>query len=203
MTVAIVLAAGAGSRLGHRAKATVSFDGRTASSMVLAAIPSSVSSVVVVSGAHSVEVEEAFGGDSRVRVVHNSGWERGQSSSLRVGLAEMGLEADVLLFPVDYPMVRKATVEGLLRRWDELGAPVGRLVPVFHGAHGHPVVFSHLLIPELMSAAAAESARSVFRRGRTFEWVTDDEATTRDMDTPEDVLSLLRLHRDRLELNPP
>lgn len=88
-TIAVVLAAGGGSRFagpGHKLAAEIG--GRTiAERAVAAAIESGLTPVIVVSGATVPALPETAGPED-VIVVHNPRWSEGQATSLQAGLAE-------------------------------------------------------------------------------------------------------------------
>jgi molybdenum cofactor cytidylyltransferase len=130
---AVVLAAGASSRLGS-AKQLVEFRGaplvRRAAS---AAIEAGASPVIVVLGAHAQEVAAALSGLPGVSAVINDRWEDGLASSLATGVREaMRLDAGcdgVLITTADQPLVDGMALRSLL---DALGDGA-RLVAAEYG----------------------------------------------------------------------
>lgn len=181
------------------------FRDRTALELVLAAaFGGGARRAIVVLGAHLSEARGAVPLRTDLEVVVNHQWREGQGSSLKAGLRALGAVSEpVLLFPVDYPLVRASTVAQLVERFEgeadcargELGGSgrwfVGRVVPSANGIHGHPVLFSPELVPVLLALGPTDSARDVFRARPTVEVVVDDEGVVRDLDTEED-LELLR-----------
>jgi CTP:molybdopterin cytidylyltransferase MocA len=107
-----------------RPKALLDFGGRTALDLVLDAC-AGLGDPVVVLGAHP---------DLRVprgRIVVNSDWARGQTSSLKAGLR--GSTGDFLLFPIDYALVTADDVRAV-------ASARGRIViPSRDMRRGHPV----------------------------------------------------------------
>ena len=75
------------------------------------------SRVVIVLGAHADRVAPAITADSRITLVVNPNFTRGQLSSLKVGLAEAaGDGADaVIVHLADHPLVSPATFRLLVR----------------------------------------------------------------------------------------
>ncbi|MEO7995307.1 MAG: nucleotidyltransferase family protein, partial [bacterium] len=176
----IVLAAGAGSRLGNRPKALLMFGGTTALQRVVAAsLAGGCDGVVVVLGAHMGAVRGGLPRDPRVRAVVNEQWESGQSSSLQTGWREVEESHDVLLFPVDYPLVDAEVVRQLIVA--RAGSDAERIVPVYTGQRGHPVVLRADVRERVLAVKSGESVRSVF--GSTAEVVVANEAVLWDVDT--------------------
>src|SRR6185436_6314656 len=103
MTSAIVLAAGASSRMGQP-KALLPVGGRPAVEVVCATLrDGGADEIVVVVGKHAAEIRA--GADLRnVRVVDNARWESGRTSSVQAGLAAISPAAEwTLLALVDMP----------------------------------------------------------------------------------------------------
>jgi CTP:molybdopterin cytidylyltransferase MocA/SAM-dependent methyltransferase len=123
-TVAIVLAAGLGSRFGG-AKLLASIGGRPVLQHVLDALAEAGSAeVVVVLGQDAAEVESAIAWRTERRVV-NPAPERGLSSSLRLGFEAVGPDADAVLVALgDQPLVSVEAIRSLL------DAPVDEARPI-------------------------------------------------------------------------
>ncbi|GAB3605638.1 nucleotidyltransferase family protein [Conyzicola nivalis] len=136
MTVTgVVLAAGAGSRLGLP-KALVVRDGvpwvARASGLLLAA---GCDRVVVVLGASAAEAAALVPTDAAVETVINDDWSSGMASSLRDGLASATGDA-ALVTLVDTPGL---PVEAVRR---VLGSGRSLARAVYDGRPGHPVLIS-------------------------------------------------------------
>ena len=188
----VVLAAGAGRRLGTVAKATLEVDGETYLARIARTAAESGASkpVVVVAEPHRAETvaeAERLGLDC----VENPDPDRGMGSSVAVGfeyLSSRGSKsAAALMWPVDHPVVSPKTVHELSARV----SPDRAVIPTYQGRGGHPVLVGASLWPEMSRAAELpEGARSVFRAdpARVLRVAVDDPGVVRDVDTPEAVL---------------
>jgi CTP:molybdopterin cytidylyltransferase MocA len=136
---AVVLAAGAGSRFGGPKQ-------RLFLPAVLAALAgSSVDDVVVVAGAHPLEVD--------ARVVECAEWERGPGASLRCGLAALPTDAEAAVVVLaDGPDLSSAAVDRVVAAWREGGADV--VAASYGGDRGHPVVLGRSVWDELPDEGA-------------------------------------------------
>jgi CTP:molybdopterin cytidylyltransferase MocA len=139
MTVTgVVLAAGAGSRMGLP-KALVVRDGvpwvARASELLLAA---GCERVVVVLGASASEALALLPTDDSVSAVVNADWSTGMASSLRAGLAAASGDA-ALVTLVDTPGLPVEAARRVLAS----GSPLARAV--YDGRPGHPVPISATL----------------------------------------------------------
>jgi molybdenum cofactor cytidylyltransferase len=188
---AVILAAGAGRRLGGVSKALLRReDGQTFLEAILACCrEASVPAVVVLGLPHASGV--GLGIDARV--VWNAAPERGMASSLAVGLAALdpAVVSGALVWPVDHAWVRADTVATIGRA----GARGRAVVPTYEGRGGHPTFFGADLWPELHAAADGDGdgARGVLRRDptRVLRLAVDDPGVLRDVDLPAD-LDLVR-----------
>jgi CTP:molybdopterin cytidylyltransferase MocA len=125
MIGAVVLAAGAGSRFGGPKQQLLLPD-------VLAAVrSSSVEELVVVAGAHPVDVDAT--------VVACPEWELGMGASLRCGLRALPPDVDAAVVVLaDGPDLSPAAVDRVIAAWRR---GVGDVVAASYGGNrGHPVV---------------------------------------------------------------
>lgn len=183
---AIVLAAGASSRMG-RPKALCEWRGRPFVWHLVHLAKPSCDPIVVVVGAHAVPddlIEPAT-------VVVNKDWEQGRLSSLQAGLrAAPGADA-YLVLTVDRPRISPSTITALIAAAEPGGAI---LQPCEGKRPGHPIVYPSDVIPDLLALAPTATARDLYskpevaqRRG-TVE--VDDPAIYDNIDTPEDLAKL-------------
>jgi CTP:molybdopterin cytidylyltransferase MocA len=160
----IVLAAGKGERMGGVAKAQLRLpDGRTFLEAILAAA-APWRTVVVTSPAYPIPGART-----------NDQPERGMISSIWVGLDALeGCEA-VLVWPVDTPLVRAATVQKIA------GASARDRIVLPEGG-GHPTSFGADFWPALRTAA---TARDVIAResAHVSTVVVNDPGVRADVDT--------------------
>jgi molybdenum cofactor cytidylyltransferase len=186
VTSAIVLAAGASSRMG-RPKALLDVGKRTAIEQVVETLrDGGASGIVVVVGRHAAEIRA--GADLRgVRVVDNPDWERGRTSSVQRGLAALPPGTEwTLLALVDMPLVRAETVRALLAaRRDDADA----VVPVHAGRRGHPILLRRTLFPRIAALGPDAPLHDVIRTARRADVEVDDPGVLVDFDEPGDVPS--------------
>ena len=191
MIYAVILAAGASSRMG-RPKALLPLGSRgetVVSRGVRVLLEGGLPAVTVVAGVHHEAIREALPpNDRRTQVVAHPGWEQGQLSSLIAGLdAVDGPQVEALLVTlVDVPLVRPDTVRALVAAWRSSGAPIVR--PVDGSRHGHPVIFDRSVFADLRAADPRVGAKAVFvaRQAQLMDVPVNDEGAFLDLDTPED-----------------
>jgi CTP:molybdopterin cytidylyltransferase MocA len=149
----LLLAAGAGSRLG-RPKALVEIGGRRLVDRGVAVLrEGGCEPVVVVLGAAEVSVPGAV-------VVTNPAWATGMGSSLRAGLAALpGSVSAVVVALVDQPAVGPEAVRRLAAACGGgMGGAGGAIVAVatYGGRRGNPVALARSVWPEVARLAVGD-----------------------------------------------
>ena len=203
VVVAVILAAGAGRRVGGVAKALLRrADGTTLlEAVVTCARAAGVSRCIVVVGPPHDGVTAAEAARLGVAVAHNADAHLGMASSVATGFAHL-LAGDPaptpalteqptigLLWPVDHASVQPATVRTIIRAC----VPDGAAVPTYQGRGGHPAGFGRVLWPALATCAGApQGARTVLHElariapDHVVRIEVDDAGVIADIDTPED-----------------
>ncbi len=185
MIPALILAAGAGRRMGGP-KAMLLLDGETLlQRTVRIAREADCTPVIAVVGDW-----EPGPLDPTVRVIRNAEAAEGMASSIRAGLAALpGPAAAVLLLAIDQPAVDAF----LLRRLLLLHAAQDGAIPVacaYGDSLGIPAIFPVRLFPALLALEGDQGAKPILLRENTVSLPFPDG--TRDLDTPEDLARLTR-----------
>lgn len=197
--VAIVLAAGAGRRMGGP-KALLEFEGRLlVERAVETAVRGGCADVFVVLGAGADDVLRRA--DLRsTRIVVNEEWAEGMGSSLRSGLRtlqsfESPAEASAsdidaaLILLVDQPFVGPQAVRAVLDGWRR-GA---RLASASYGGRrGHPVLIGREYWADAAASAQGDAGARALLTEHAADLVLvscDAIADPRDLDTPADLSS--------------
>lgn len=184
MIGAIVLAAGASSRMGvSKASLTTGPGGPT--------FLESIRDALREAGVRIVRVVVATEGAPGEETVLNSDPSRGMLSSVQCGLRALPPVVDaVLVWPVDHPFVTAATVTALIDSFLSARPPI--VVPTFGGRRGHPVLFAWRVVPELLAADLNAGARAVVHaHPERLDLAVGDPGIVADIDTPEDYRRIL------------
>jgi len=193
---AVVLAAGRSSRMGGRAKATLSVDATDTflTRIVRTFLEAGVDDMVVVVGHEADAIVSSFSTSGLpARFVVNHEYDRGQWSSLVAGLGIVdrpGVSA-ALITLVDVPLVTTATVRAVIDCYLRTRAPVVR--PTSGTRHGHPLLVDRSLFQELRAADPAAGAKPIIRAHASTAGDLDiaDEGAFRDIDTEEDYRKMI------------
>lgn len=155
--------------------------------------------VIVVAGRNVAELEPIADAHGAFTVI-NSAPERGQFSSIQVGLREVlsrGRDA-AFLVPVDRPPVLPATVRDLrtafLAADTDVWAVVPELLQEGVAAHGHPVLVGREMMEQFLRAPATSIARDIEHQYQQHirYLPLQDVRVAANIDTPEDYKRLLR-----------
>ena len=193
---ALILAAGESSRMGAD-KATLDYKGSAFLAGILKTLgEAGIERVAVVLGHHAAEIRQSVNLGA-AEVVTNPDYQRGQTSSLQVGLE--ALEAEeleaVVVCLVDHPAISAQTIRQIVAAFRDSRAPV--VIPTHQGRRGHPVVLGRQLFEELLSLGREVGANTVVRKHReaTKFVEVDDPGILLDIDDPVSYRRLIESER--------
>ncbi len=209
MLAAVVLAAGASTRMG-RPKALLEWGGQSFLRRVVGlAEGCGCAPIVVVEGAIALPGAEL----GSARRTHNERWSKGQLSSLQAGLSALsasgsgsegsegtegtegseGTEVSgVMVLAIDRPRVLPATCRALAQA--HARAPNRIWQPAHAGRRGHPIVYPRALFSALLGLPCDEGPRS-WLRSPTIDALrssveVSDPGILENFDRPGDLLRL-------------
>jgi molybdenum cofactor cytidylyltransferase len=204
---AVLLAAGAGRRLGGIAKALIRIEGVSLVQRQLRVLrEAGVDTIVVVTGFERQAVEAAVRAPgargAATTVAYNAEYAQGLAGSVRVGLAALGPGFDgILMALVDQPLIEAGDLCTLMAAFE--GRPAGHaLVPQVEGARGNPVMLDELVRERVLRSAPGLGVRELLDREPSLvhAWQTRNQRFLTDLDAPEDLERLASLTGWRIEL---
>ncbi|MDF1666901.1 MAG: NTP transferase domain-containing protein, partial [Planctomycetota bacterium] len=90
-----------------------------------------------------------------------------------------------LLWPVDIPLVNKATVQELWQSCQRDHDRFDLWIPSIHQRRGHPIIFNEELAQDILNQGPDASLRGLFENRRISHVEVEDEAILWDLNTPE------------------
>jgi molybdenum cofactor cytidylyltransferase len=197
---AVLLAAGAGERMGRRPKSLLQLGGVPLIRRHLIALSGAgVDEVVVVLGHHADAIEPQVR-DFPVTLARNPDPDAGQVSSLRVGLAALASPVDAVLVALaDQPLVNAQDITTLIAAYKRRGAHEV-MVPQVGGVPGNPVIFSADVRTAILAGAANVGCRQ-WRRDhpeQVMAYETDNRHYVVDLDTGQDLARFEEVFGHRL-----
>ncbi len=199
----LILAAGESSRMGTD-KALLPWPppspgaavppSQTLLSAAILALKPFASTMIVVAGKNATALTPIIEASGAV-LAHNPNPERGQFSSLQVGLRELlprGFTAAVIT-PVDCPPFGAKSLELLCASFERaLKRGFWAVAPENNGKHGHPLFANRNLIDAFLAAPVTSTAREVLHaHAQRIEYVpVPDPLAKAGLNTPADYAAL-------------
>ncbi|MCP3898488.1 MAG: molybdenum cofactor cytidylyltransferase [Desulfobacteraceae bacterium] len=191
----IILAAGSSSRMGS-VKQLLPFRDKTLLDHVIDNAQKSLLDEVVLVLGHcsdkiiqSLDLQDA---SSRLKIVINNEYEKGQSSSLKKGLENISTNCDGAMFLLgDQPLVTDTIINELLNAFDSSDLPI--VIPYCNEKRGNPVIIAKALFFRLKSLSADAGARVLFKEleNEILKVPFSDTAILEDIDTKDDYKKLI------------
>lgn len=198
---AIVMAAGAGRRMGYRPKGLLLRDGVPLIERTLRLLLSAgAAPVVVVLGHHAERIEPVLRrlqatltAPESLQWVRNPEPDAGQGGSTRCGLAALPTDLDgVLVALADQPLLQAQDVRAILDAWTERAPDIELVLPAHQGQPGHPLVFGPA-VRRTVAAGQADAGVREWRRTHAAQVQAlplDHARCTTDIDTEADIARL-------------
>lgn len=187
---AVLLAAGSGSRMGHKPKCLLELGGvPLIRRQIIALSGAGVDELVVVLGHHADRIEPLIQ-DFPVTVVRNPDPDQGQVSSQRVGLAALAGKIDAVVVALaDQPLLGAQDITDLIGAYKKRPPDAGVVFPDVQGQRGNPVIFSQEVRQQILLGQAEVGCRQWQQDhpDQVHAWSTTNRRYRIDLDTPEDL----------------
>lgn len=191
-TAIIILAAGSSSRFGST-KQLLHFNNKTLLQHVIdEAIDSDAEPTIVVTGAHSDEVEKEIR-QTKVQVIHNENWEEGMASSIVAGVKKaitLNNNIEKIIITVsDQPFISSALFKQLYQTQED---SVQHIVACSYAdTIGTPALFTQKYFDALMNLEGEEGAKKILTANKEDVAMIDFPQGAIDIDTQKDYDDLL------------
>ncbi len=190
---AVLLAAGSGSRMGHKPKCLLELGGVSLIRRQLIALSGAgVDELVVVLGHHADRIEPEVR-DFPVTLVRNPDPDAGQVSSLRLGLQALSGKIDTVLVALaDQPLINGQDINDLIGAYKKRPAGTEVVQPTVDGLPGNPVMFSQSVREQLLASEARVGCKQwqSVNPQAVHPWATTNTRYRTDVDSPEDIEAL-------------
>jgi len=197
----VILAAGESSRMGAD-KALLPWPPAVAGqpptkdtflSATIRSLSLSTDFIIVVAGKNDAAIAPVAYAEG-ASIVVNPNPDRGQFSSLQIGLHEVlnrGRDAAMITL-VDRPPASSATIRILREAFEAAANDTWAVVPEFSGKHGHPYIAGRELIEAFLQASPTSTARDVehAHQQHVVYLPVDDAAVALNINTPDDYAKL-------------
>jgi molybdenum cofactor cytidylyltransferase len=190
---AIILAAGASTRMGTP-KQLLPWRGRSLlRSITETAIAANCYPIIVVLGAYSMQIQPEVH-DLPVQVVDNPAWQIGMGSSISSGIQallrqDIVIDATILLL-CDQPFVSVHTIQQMRSIYETTHQPI--VASTYNKTIGVPALFHTKFFPELADLHQSEGAKVVIQRHLSSVAKFDFPQGALDIDSPQEYQFLLK-----------
>ncbi|AHM58510.1 4-diphosphocytidyl-2c-methyl-d-erythritol synthase [Flammeovirgaceae bacterium 311] len=185
---ALLLAAGASSRLG-RPKQLLEKEGRSLLQLSIeTALVAELDPVFVVLGAREAEIRAQIR-QQPVQLIYNPDWQEGIGSSIREGIKhimEAGSYSAVVIMLCDQLLISAAHLQSLVKAYQQQQIPV--VATSYQDQAGVPALFDQSFFPHLKQLSGDTGARKLISQHRDKVQLIQYEAAGVDIDTAEDAL---------------
>lgn len=190
---AVVLAAGAATRMGGRPKCLLEMAGEALiGRLVRALAQAGVAPVLVVLGHHADRIARVLEGQP-VQIVLHPAPDQGQTSSLHLGLRAVPADADAVLVALaDQPLLTTQDIRDLLDAFAARPSGTQLLRPVVDGLPGNPVVLSRE-VALAMLAGGPDMGGPQWQAAHPTQvcpWASGNRHYRVDVDSMDDVAAL-------------
>ena len=188
-TGAVILAAGAGSRLGHRPKCLLELDGIALIHRQIRAIKAlGEIEITIVLGHHCDLIAPALK-DQPVSIVVQPEDQHSQSESVRLDVSELSAKvSNLLICPSDLPLLNTEDYRAVYDIFKTRAPSIHFVGPEVAGIPGHPVILDSHVIEHILSGdpTFGSGAWRTTRPLNTQRWQTTNDHYIRDIDSEED-----------------
>ena len=200
---AVLLAAGSGSRMGHKPKSLLELNGepliRRSARQLLDA---GVTQLVVVLGHYAADIEAPLYG-LPVHKVYNPDPDQGLVSSQRLGLQALSDNTDTVIMSLaDQPLVTTQDIQTLLLAF--ASSTKDMLFPFVNGQPGNPVLLSARPRKDILAGESDYGCKEwrQSHSAHTYKFTSDNSHFVTDLDRPEDIADFAKQHGTKLQWPP-
>jgi molybdenum cofactor cytidylyltransferase len=194
----LILAAGAGRRMGGRAKCLLEVDGHSLLERLVRSISSmGLRQCVLVLGQHAPDIQAHLAQwpvHFVPRQVVNPAPGDDPATSLQIGLRALDSDTQaVMVFLADQPLINATDISAVCVAFMRRSPDCHLLLPLVDEVPGHPVMFDATVLADLLAAPGTGPRHwMAVHPNEILKWVVDNPHYTRDLDTPDDIEILAR-----------
>jgi len=191
----LLLAAGQGSRMGSFPKALLKKSGQSLLKRFCLSVQAlNPVELVLITGFHAPAIEghlQSFIKELNypAKILRNTQPDKGQVSSIRLGLESIAKNYDVLLVALsDQPEIGRSEIDALLQEYQKKGVDQEMILPIVDGQRGNPVLFSKKSIEAMLKIPGMVCRPYMDTHAQQVkQFITKNKAYLVDVDTEEDI----------------
>ena len=185
---AIILAAGASTRMGGKNKLLLPYNNEPIISHVCRTVLNTrLNPVIVVTGFENIQVEKELPKEI-ARIVYNDDWEKGMASSISAGISALSEDIQGSMIVLgDMPLITKKTLDLLIGEFNHHQG--GKIVyPLYGNLQANPVIFPRKYFREILTADGNRGCKKVLKKysGNGIGVPVESDEVVLDCDTQDD-----------------
>lgn len=146
--------------------------------------------IIIVLGSEADLIYPYIFKHTRIRVVYNKNFNFGQTSSIQAGVKDIKNDRnDFMLLPVDCPLVTALSINKIIEYFNAASPDI--VIPSYQNKKGHPPVFHHHLIPEILNLPLNLGLNSLFVAHRPQILEIDDPGIIKSFNTLEEFQKII------------
>ena len=188
---AVILAAGMSARMGQPKQLLLLKGKPLLAHVIQASLSVDFSEIITVIGCQASKIQkEILYDDARCRWAINVEYAKGQSSSLKTGLSNVGEQnAGIMIFLGDLPFISNETIHLIYQTGADMLHETAEsfiIQPEFEGKPGHPVFLGNFDRDIMGHLQGDRGAKAIIDRISTYKrMAVNDKGILFDIDTPE------------------
>jgi molybdenum cofactor cytidylyltransferase len=183
---AIILAAGLSKRMG-KPKLLLPLNGKPLFRYPLEqAMRNHIQPVCLIAGQHIQSFKTESSDLSNVEYIYNPSYEKGMSSSLKIGIENIKNRTDAtFIFLADQPFVPDLVIRSMIEQFSK---DTRIIRPQYHGNFGHPILIDRSLYDEFLNLEGDQGGKEIINKYKNDTKILSFDHTFwgMDIDTPED-----------------
>ena len=185
---AIILAAGASTRMGRKNKLLLPYNNEPIISHVCRTVLNTrLNPVIVVTGFENIQVEKELPKEI-ARIVYNDDWEKGMASSISAGISALSEDIQGSMIVLgDMPLITQLTLDLLICEFNHHQG--GNIVyPLYGNRQGNPVIFPRKYFHEILTANGDRGCKKILKKypGEGIGVSVESDEVVLDCDTQDD-----------------
>lgn len=192
----VVLAAGKSTRFGENKLLYRLGEKTVIERVVESTLGSQVDEVLLVLGYEAERLERRLS-RTGCRLIYNTHFEEGQSSSVKVGIASVARDSEAaLILPGDTALISSQIIDEVIEEYKRTRSPI--VVATYQGRLGHPILFDKSLFQEIAQIGEEnQGLKAIVKKYRKqiSKVDVDSPEVLLDLDTKEDIGKLSNFSR--------
>ena len=185
MISAILLAAGESKRMRGENKLTKLYRGKPLiQHSIKNILESSIDELIIILGYQNTSLQNFIEKNKKIKIVINKNYAIGMSSSIKLGIKNLSKMTDAFFICLaDMPLIDKNIYDDLIKSKKNNDI----IVPIYKGQQGNPILFSKLMIDEILNIKGDNGAKNILKKNIVKKQMlpVENEAVILDFDTQD------------------